>query len=156
MFNISDSGRRNTVNLGAFGHICTLTLQWYKIRFYGPYQTNRLNLRYIWEDAPHSVWGKIDLESDIACRRLAMLIWTPDWWNVASCKCSTWTGILSCGGGKAKAVSYRWHENEIGGLDFHFMKRNVSSQAKRSFPKKPEFKTPENSTGAHDRSMWFK
>jgi len=47
MFNISDSGRRNTVNLGAFGHICTLTLQWYKIRFYGPYQTNRLNLRYI-------------------------------------------------------------------------------------------------------------
>ena len=31
----------------AFGHICTLTLQWYKIRFYGPYQTNRLNLRYI-------------------------------------------------------------------------------------------------------------
>ena len=47
MFDISDSGRRNTVNLGAFGHICTLTLQWYKIRFYGPYQTNRLNLRYI-------------------------------------------------------------------------------------------------------------
>ena len=44
-------------------------------------------------------------------------------------------------------------ENEIGGLDFHFMKRNVSSQAKRSFPKKPEFKTPELSTGAHDRSM---
>ena len=41
MFNISP-GRRNTVNLGAFGHICqcTLTLQWYKIRFYGPYQTN--------------------------------------------------------------------------------------------------------------------
>ena len=47
MFNISDSGRRNTVNLGAFGHICTLTLQWYKIRFYDPYQTNQLNLRYI-------------------------------------------------------------------------------------------------------------
>jgi len=42
MFNNSDSGRRNTVNLGAFGHICTLTLKWYKIRFYGPYQTNRL------------------------------------------------------------------------------------------------------------------
>ena len=47
MFNINDSGRRNTVNLGAFGHNCTLTFQWYKILFYGPYQTNRLNLRYI-------------------------------------------------------------------------------------------------------------
>ena len=102
MFDISDSGRRNTVNLGAFGHICTLTLQWYKIRFYGPYQTNRLNLRYIWEDAPHSVWARNDLESDIACRLEAMLIWTPDWWNVASCKCSTWTGILSCGGGECE------------------------------------------------------
>ena len=45
-----------------FGHICTLTLQWYKIRFYGPYQTNRLFLRYIWEDAPHSVWARNDLE----------------------------------------------------------------------------------------------
>ena len=41
MFNISDLGRRNTVNLGAFGHICTLPLQWYKIRFYGPYQTEK-------------------------------------------------------------------------------------------------------------------
>ena len=49
---------------------------------------------------------------------------------------------------RPKAVSYRWHENEIGGLDFQIMKRNVSSQAKRSFPKKPEFKTPELSTGA--------
>ena len=35
--------------------------------------------------------------------------------------------------------------SEIGSRDFHFMKRNVSSQAKRSFPKKLEFKTPENS-----------
>ena len=42
---------------------------WYKIRFYGFYQTNRLNLKYIWEDAPHSDVGKKwfeNLESGIA------------------------------------------------------------------------------------------
>jgi hypothetical protein len=41
-----------------------------KIRFQGPYQTNRLNLRYNLRTHHR---GKNDLESGIACRRLAML-----------------------------------------------------------------------------------
>ena len=66
--NISDSGR-NTVTLAQLGTFALSHSNGTKIRFQGPYQTNRLNLRYNLRTHHRvrvpAVWGKNDLESGI-------------------------------------------------------------------------------------------